>query len=148
MFNSKLVKNILSLLVIVGVVYLSYRYVTRPLVATDTTPSIAVSSTDATTVASTENLANVFAGLLEKLSSVDFQQGSSIFNNPVFQNGLVSFSRSLPNIDQTRNNPFAPVEGNPALYISYPTPPLVPLTFSTSTTVLPVGTTTATTTKK
>ena len=152
MLNSNLVKNILSLLVIAGVIYLSFRYVTRPFSELDPVTGIAVSSSDTvTSSADTENLANVFADLLEKLATVDFQKGNPIFNNPIFQNGLVSFSRELPEIDKARVNPFAPIEGNPALYIRYSSPAPTPLTFSTSSSAFPVGissTTKATTTKK
>lgn len=138
MLNSNLVKNILSLLVIVAVLYLSFRYVTRPLSEVDPVSGIAVSSSDTvTSSADTENLANVFADLLEKLATVDFQKGNPIFNNPIFQNGLVSFSRELPEIDRARVNPFAPIEGNPALYIRYASPAIVPLTFSTSSSAFP-----------
>ncbi len=148
MLSSNLIKNIFSLLVIVLVVFLSFRYVTRPLEDTGVTPGIEVTSSD--TNADTENLANVFAALLEKLSTVDFQKGNPIFNNPIFQNGLISFSRDLPEIDRVRVNPFAPIEGNPSLYIRYNAPAPDPLTFATTSSAFPgmATGTKATTTKK
>lgn len=146
MLNSNLVKNIFFLLVIVAVVYLSFRYATRPFEDVNVTSGVTVSSSDGVTSSDeAENLANVFSNLLEKLATVDFQQGNPIFNNPIFQNGLISFSRELPEIDRVRVNPFAPIEGNPSLYIRYPSPEPTPLTFSTSTAALPgAGTTTGT----
>lgn len=133
MFTSNLVKNILSLLVIVAVVYLSFSYVTRPLDNSGVPTGIEVTSTDPLNSSNDpENLANVFADLLKKLATVDFQKGNPIFNNPVFQNGLISFSRELPEIDKERANPFAPLEGNPALYIRYPEPKTSTLKTSTT----------------
>jgi len=148
MLNSSLIKSVSSLLVIMGVIYLSYSYVTRPLVEVDTTSSIEVTSSDTDISSSTtQNLANVFTVLLEKLSAVDFQGSNPIFNNPIFQNGLVSFSRDLPDIEKMRANPFAPIEGNPTLYIHYNSPAVTSLTFSTTSSAFP-GNTAATTTKK
>lgn len=141
MLGSNLIKNILSLVVIAVVVFLSYRYVTRPLEAVDATPGIAITTEDSAETES-DNLADVFSNLLEKLATVDFQGDNTIFKNPVFQNGLVSFSRELPSIDKARANPFAPVEGNPVLYIHYPSPAPTSLTFATSSNVLPIATTT------
>lgn len=136
MLNSNLIKNIFSLLAVVLIVFLSFRYVTRPIEDTGVTPGIEVTSADSTeSSGETENLANVFAALLEKLATVDFQKGNPIFDNPIFQNGLISFSRQLPEIEKTRANPFAPIEGNPSLYIRYRVEP--PVTFGTSSNAFP-----------
>lgn len=117
MFTSKLIKNILSLVFIAAVIFLGFRYVTRPPAETlDQSSEIGVSSTS---VDDPANMADVFSELLDKLAKVDFQKDRPIFNDPVFKNGLVSFSRELPLIDRVRINPFAPIEGNPASYIRY-----------------------------
>ncbi len=146
MLGSNLIKNVLSLVVIIAIVYLSFNYVTRPL--DNSADATNISVTSSATASSTGNLANIFAVLLDKLSTVDFQKGNQIFDNPIFQNGLISFSRELPIIDKTRPNPFAPIDGNPVLYVHYLTPAIVPLSFSTSSRILPIATTTATTSKK
>jgi len=146
MLNSNLFKNILSLLVIIVVVFLAFRYVTRaPDVPADGTSNIGVSSSEATT---SSNPADEFSRLLDRLSTVDFQQGNPIFNNPVFKNGLVSYSRELPIIDRSRSNPFAPIEGNPSLYIRYAAPVPASLSTTTNSLIFPIATSTATTSIK
>src|SRR5680860_1312716 len=139
MFTSNLVKNILSGLLLVGVVFLSYRYVTRPLTDPNLEMGIEVVSGEESSLdtSNTTNIANVFSNLLDKLATVDFQKGNTIFDNPIFQNGLIGFSRQLPEIDITRSNPFAPIEGNPALYIRYAPPAVIPPVSSTTAKILP-----------
>lgn len=121
MLNSNLVKNILSLIILAAIVFFAWRYVTRPPSEEVNATANVVSATAADGTASSTNPADEFSALLDKLADVNFQGSNPIFTNPIFQNGLVSFSRELPSIERTRTNPFAPIEGNPSLYIRYNT---------------------------
>lgn len=117
---STLIKNLVSLIVIAAVLFFGGWYVTRSAPAADEGESrIGVSSSMAS---SSNNLADEFAALLKQLDGVDFQGSSNIFNNQIFKDGLLSFRRDLPQIDKSRTNPFAPVEGNPASYVHYLSP--------------------------
>lgn len=141
---SSLLKNLISLAVIIGIVLAAFWYITRPVEDAGTQSRIGVSAnfTDTTD----NNPANEFAALLNQLSSVNFQGGNPIFNDPVFRFGLVSFRRTLPMIDQSRANPFAPIEGNPSSYIHYLPPPttIIASTTATSTAAFPKAQKTAT----
>lgn len=141
---NSLTKNILSLAVLAGIVLLAFWYVSRA-------PEAGLAHIDvADGTATSSNPADQFASLLADLSVVNFQGDNSIFSNPIFQTGLLSFRRDLPQIDRARTNPFAPLEGNTAGYIHYLAP--LPKSLEASTTTFPAATTTGTkstsTTKK
>ncbi|MCX6712593.1 MAG: hypothetical protein NTY66_00080 [Candidatus Vogelbacteria bacterium] len=115
---SWLLKNVLLLLLLVFLSLGGFWYLTR-------TPEqgldhISVGSGSATS----SNPADEFASLLSSLKTVDFQKNADpktrvIFDDPIFKFGLISFRRDLPEIDRSRPNPFAPLEGNPASYVHY-----------------------------
>lgn len=143
-----IVKNIAFLIAIVAVCLFGLWYVTRaPIIPADTN-HIGVT----TGTASSSNPADVFAALLDQLSGVDFQRGTTIFANPVFRTGLMSFRRELPSIDRARANPFAPLEGAPGSYIHYVSPLPASLTpTATTSSAFPTATTSsvkATTSKR
>ncbi len=122
--SSKLIPNLVALLLIILIGYFGWWYLTRPQAPVETgLPSITVQGADGT-ASSTENPADTFARLLHDLQGVTFQQdepGRNIFTNPTFRAALEDYSLPLPIIDTARVNPFAPVGPLPPGTVRYPT---------------------------
>jgi len=130
---TNLLKNLSVIIVLLAVIIGASWYLLRTPVADET--EIGMATTDLT---STDNPANEFYALLTKLNSVDFQGGKPIFDNPIFRFGLTDYTSPLPTIDQSRPNPFAPLEANTSVYVHYAKPLMV---------IVPSATTTATSTR-
>lgn len=151
MLNSKLVKNLISLLIIIALVYFGYYYLTKKETPASTTAqdSIVVQSadgtgttTDDTAISSSEK----FLSLMKDVDRIDFKS-VTLFSNQVFSSVLQDFRQVLPNRPMNRVNPFSLMEANvrSTVYsddiIGRKT--ILPLTSSSS---LPLATSTATTT--
>jgi hypothetical protein len=139
-----LLKNFLSLAVIVAVVAAGFWYVVRTPVSTGLEHIEIAPEVSSVRV----NPADEFAALLKNLSGVDFQRNKPVFNDEVFRSGLVSFRRDLPVIDRSRANPFAPLEGAAGSYVHYSAPLPASLTPASTTTAFPAATTTRATTSR
>lgn len=101
MNQSKILVNVLIVLILVGLLAFSYFF----FFVGDDEVSISTTSLNNTTGISTET--SEFLVLLQSLRAVNLS--AEIFNNPVFANRLVNYTTNITPRPQGRSNPFAPL---------------------------------------
>ncbi len=102
MNQSKILINILILLLVCGLIIFGYFFFFGP------EDEVGISTTSTNTAnpnVSTET--SEFLVLLKSLQSVKLS--GEIFNNPMFATGLVNYTTPIPDRPQGRSNPFAPL---------------------------------------